>query len=352
MAGLDASKREPHEFVDAVLAQAVAAGASDVYWLPERENVAVRVKVAGVEQALATVPRAYGEQCVARLKVLAGLLTYRSAIAQDGAIRGVNGHADTELRVATMPTTCGERVTIRVLSRRHGLLRLDELGFASGVVQVLRDLLVRPTGMLVLTGPTGSGKTTTIYALIRELLDRGADPASIITIEDPVECEVPAVSQVQVTRAGEGWGYDEALRAALRQDVKTLVIGEMRDAGVVRVALDAALTGHRIVTTYHAGDIPGVYARLLHQGFEPFLVAGAVSGVLAQRLVPAAAGTGQVPVAAVLRVDDAWRDVVIATPGLDQLRRDIRRVPGADLEAAAHDLAAAGRIREKDALVL
>ena len=169
MAGLDASKREPHEFVDAVLAQAVAAGASDVYWLPERENVAVRVKVAGVEQALATVPRAYGEQCVARLKVLAGLLTYRSAIAQDGAIRGVNGHADTELRVATMPTTCGERVTIRVLSRRHGLLRLDELGFASGVVQVLRDLLVRPTGMLVLTGPTGSGKTLLAKTLARML---------------------------------------------------------------------------------------------------------------------------------------------------------------------------------------
>ena len=343
---------EPHEFVDEVLARALADGASDVYWLPARDKVTVRAKVAGEKVLLALIPREYGERCITRIKVLGKLLTYRTEIAQDGAIRAGGDRPDAELRVASMPTSYGERITIRVLQERGASRRVRDLGFAQPVEQALLDLLTKQHGLLVLTGPTGSGKTTTIYALIRELLGRGEDPASIITIEDPIECEIGDISQVQVARSGGEWDYTAALRAALRHDVKTLVIGEMRDKEVVRVVLDAALTGHRVVTTYHAGDIPAVYARLLHQGFEPFLIAAAVSGVLTQRLAQRKDGSGPVPIAAVLRADDEWRDYIIANPGLGELRRKVRTIPNADLPGAAVELARNGVIHEKDAYLL
>jgi len=343
---------EPPEFVDRVLEQAVAAGASDVYWLPDRESVTVRRKTAGREERTAEVPREYGEQCVARVKVLAGLLTYRTSIGQDGVIRNHPRAPGAELRVATLPTSHGERVTIRVLDPGRTPLYLEQLGFTDEAAASLRGMLACPTGMLVLTGPTGSGKTTTIYALIRELLQDGEDPASIITIEDPIESDIEGISQVQVTRSGDEWGYAAALRAALRHDVKTLVIGEMRDREVAKVAIDAALTGHRVVTTYHAGDIPSVYARLLHQGFEPFLVAAAVIGVVSQRLAHRQDGQGQAPVVALLAADDEWRDLISSGPTLSELRSRVSQRPGADLVKAAARMAELGVIQEKDVHLL
>ncbi len=343
----------PPEFVDRVLREALAAGASDVYWIPGRGVVAVRQKVAGAQCVVAEIAPAFGEQCIARIKVMAGLLTYRTGIAQDGVIRELPGlPAGAELRVASLPTAHGERLTIRLLDRQRTPQRLDDLGYAPAVAAALRALLAQPGGMLVLTGPTGSGKTTTIYALVRELLGAGEDPAGIITIEDPVECEIAGISQVQVTRAGSDWGYAQALRAALRHDVKTLVIGEMRDRDVARVALEAALTGHRVITTFHAGDIAAVYARLLHQGFEPFLVAAAVTGVLSQRLCRRAAGAGMVPVAAVLAASDEWREFVTANPRLGELRRKARTIAGADLAAAGAALAAQGVIPQTEASLI
>ncbi|OGV78237.1 MAG: hypothetical protein A3K19_04780 [Lentisphaerae bacterium RIFOXYB12_FULL_65_16] len=348
----DYQNKPPHEFVDAILRDALSRGASDIYWLPRKASVAIRFKTDGHQDDVGTVPHDYGTQCIARLKVLAGLLTYRSSVAQDGAIHGVAGYPDAELRAASLPTHHGERITLRILHQQASSLSLDGLGFEDAVLHALRELLARPTGMLILTGPTGSGKTTTIYAMIHELLQGGHDPATLITIEDPIERAIEHISQVQVTRAGEDWGYPEALRAALRHDVKTLVIGEMRDKDIVRVALDAALTGHRVITTFHAGDIPAVYGRLLHLGFEPFLIAAAVAGVVSQRLVQRRDGTGQVPVAALLRATDEWRDVITANPGLADLRRRVAAIPGADLTAAAQQLASQGRIHEKDVYLL
>ena len=343
---------EPPAFVDRVLTDAVRDGATDVFWLPLGDQMQVRAKAPSGTTDVASVPAVFGQQCVARLKVLAGLLTYRSAVAQDGAIHGLADCPGVELRVATLPTRSGERVTVRVLKRGARPRLLDELGYAEQTLARLRALLAKPTGMLVLTGPTGSGKTTTIYAMIRELVGTGHNAAGIITIEDPVEGDLEGISQVQLRHGDEEWGYGEALRAALRHDVKTLVIGELRDREVAKVALDAALTGHRVITTYHAGDIPSVYARLLHQEFEPFLVAAAVRGVVSQRLLPSADGKGVVPAAAVLESSDAWRDLIVQRPGLGELREHARTVPGADLEAEARALAEAGVISRKDALIL
>lgn len=326
---------DPPAFVERVLDQAHRLGASDAYWLPDSDTWTLRIRVFGAQREVARLPAMFGATCVARLKVLAGLLTYRKLIAQDGAIHRTD---QPEIRVSVMPTNHGERVALRFLPAADRQPALDELGFPTPIVELLRSLLEAPVGMIVLTGPTGSGKTTTIYALLLELLRLRDDPAGIVTLEDPIEQLLPGISQTSVAN-DQSWDYAAALRAALRQDVKTVVVGEMRDPDIVRLTLDAALTGHRIITTYHAGDIPSVYARMLHQGFEPFLVAAAVTGVVTQRLVPLSDGTGCFPVVAALRPDDAWRDTVLENPGLEALRQAIRRYPDADLHEAARRLA-------------
>ena len=325
---------EPHEYVELALGQAIDAGASDLYWIPGADMVQVRLRVQGEQRELTSLPRPYGQRCTTRIKVLAGLLTYRTNVSQDGVIAELRDRGRVNLRVSVMPTSHGERVSIRLHESAARPRTLESLGFPCPVVEALRRMLARPAGMIVLTGPTGCGKTTTIYALLRELIERQQDPASIITIEDPIELRIPGISQVSVSATPE-WGYAAALRAALRQDVKTLAVGEMRDRDVVGVTLDAALTGHRVITTYHAGDIPAVYARMLHQGFEPFLVASAVTGVLSQRLVRRANGEGRTPVVAVLEPDEAWQEFLTGTPALGELRRKAREYPLADLDAAA-----------------
>ncbi|OGV66705.1 MAG: hypothetical protein A2498_03665 [Lentisphaerae bacterium RIFOXYC12_FULL_60_16] len=336
-------QEEPQDFIARILKEAIQAGASDIYLLPSRMDLEVRFKVNGIQRDAARVPCEFGEKCVTRVKVLAGLLTYRTRISQDGVIHEGNGHERVELRVAVMPSRYGERITIRVLQKATGPLYLESLQFPPDAVAALRSMLAAPAGMIVLTGPTGCGKTTTIYALVRELLRQQQDTASIITLEDPIESEIEGITQVSV-REGDGWGYAQALRASLRQDVKTLVVGEMRDPDVVRVTLDAALTGHRIITTYHAGDIASVYSRMLHQGFEPFLVASAITGVVSHRLVLRKDGKGRVPIVGVLSPTDEWRDFITQNPGLSQLRRKLCEFPSADLSAVARQMIDAGII--------
>ena len=345
-------KQPPPEIVDDILRQALSEGASDIYLLPERDRVRVVFRVNGLQLDVTELAVEPGIQCITRVKVLAGLLTYRTEIAQDGVIRNHVACPNAELRVAVMPSIYGERITIRLRDAARGLHYLEDLGFQEETMENIRANLLRPHGMIILTGPTGCGKTTTIYAMVRELLRQDQDPASIISLEDPVECEIPGITQVSVSRRSDEWGYSQALRAALRQDVKTLVIGEMRDRDVVKVALDAALTGHRVITTYHAGDIPEVYARLLHLGFESFLVSAAITGVAAQRLVKSQMDESQLPIAAFLEPDDPWRDFIIDNPGLTRLREKVKDYPGACLKAVARKLADEQVITEKDVHLL
>jgi len=348
---IELNKEKPEEFVDHVLREAVDRGASDVYWLPAAAQVDIRFRIDGKQESVAEVPREYGEICITRIKVLAGLLTYRTKVSQDGVIRNIGGGSYSEMRVSVMPTSHGERISVRILQNKKGPKLLDELGFDAEVLNLLRTMLDKPTGMIVLTGPTGSGKTTTIYAMLAELLKKHQDPASIITIEDPIECEINGISQTLVSKDA-GWDYASALRSALRQDVKTIVVGEMRDKEVVKVTLDAALTGHRVITTYHAGDIPSVYARMLHQGFEPFLISSAITGVVTQRLVSRADGKGRVPVISALAPSDRWRDFITSNPNLSDLRKKIKDFPLADLSQVAEKMVDAKLIsREQQKLL-
>jgi len=336
-------EEQAHDFVGHILTSALQRGASDVYLIPSIHGVNVRMRIDGVDEDVVTLPTEYGTRCVARLKVLAGLLTYITKTPQDGAIRDLPDASKAELRVAVVSTNCGERVAIRLMQSGSHYKFIDDLVFPDAIIKLLRRALELPSGLIILTGPTGSGKSTTIYALVRELLRHQHDPASILTIEDPIECRIDSISQISVAGTSQG-GYASALRAVLRQDVKTIVIGEMRDREVVQVTIDAALTGHRVITTYHAGDIPGVYARLLHAGIESFLVAAAVTAVLTQRLLPSGVGNRRVPMVAGLLADDGWRDFVASNPGLVQLRRRIQDYPEADLHAAAAQMTESGRI--------
>jgi type II secretory ATPase GspE/PulE/Tfp pilus assembly ATPase PilB-like protein len=341
------------KMVDSIIADALAQGASDVYWIPNPEYCDVRFRINGVQKKIREIRSPeLAAQCASRIKVLSGMLTYRSKTSQDGSIRGLANFAGAELRVAAMPTIHGERISIRIFCGGAGPKHLEDLGFQPAVLEGLRSMLLPSCGLIVLTGPTGSGKTTTIYAMVRELMRNSQDPASIISIEDPVEKVIGEISQVSLTRSGDDWGYEEALRAALRQDVKTLVIGEIRDYKVAKVVLNAALSGHRVITTLHAGDVPSVYARLLHQGFEPFLIASAITGVLSQRLVMSKDGTERIPVAAFLSPDDQWKDFIIANPGISELRRKIVEYPDADLKTVATGMAEKGMIFEKDAMLI
>jgi len=344
---------DPVSFVDWVLSEALALEASDIYFIPRRELCSIRCRVGGVQRELCEIRGSeFIAQCASRIKVLSGMLTYRRKISQDGSIRGIANFANAELRVSAMPTIHGERISIRVLGGGKKLSGLDDLGFSTELLSAIRRMLDIPCGLTILTGPTGCGKTTTIYAMIHELLRNSQDPASIISIEDPVEMEIDGISQVSLTRSAEEWGYEEALRAALRQDVKTLVVGEIRDLGVAKMVLNAALSGHRVITTIHAGDIASVYARLLHHGLEPFLIASAISGVITQRLVLSSDGRRRLPVAAYLIPDDSWRDYVVGSPGLADLRRKMKDYPSADLKATAMKAVEEGLIQLKDAMLL
>ena len=336
-------KKEPHIFVEDTINNALKDGASDIFFLPQSDNIKVRTHVDGIQNEIAELPPDYGQMCTAHLKALASLLTYRTKISQDGVIRKFN---NVELRVSTLPTICGERISIRVIRDNSSEQYLSGLNLQSEIEEELRKMILRPNGLTILTGPTGSGKTTTIYAMIRELLRTSQDPASIITIEDPVECAINGISQISVSKSDNDWNYPQALRAALRQDVKTLIIGEMRDREVVKVALDAALSGHRVITTYHAGDIPSLFARMLHQGFEPFLIAASLAGVVTQRLVQANGQKERIPVAATLLLNDEWRDFIAENPPLCEIRKKVSETPYGDIIKNAEELAKQGIITE------
>lgn len=269
--------------VDAAIEQAVLHGASDLYFEPRQSGTVLRFRIDGVLQDVARLPQDSHERLVARVKVLAKLASYRRDAPMDGRFEVRVGGVSQDLRVATLPTIEGEQVVLRVIDTARRPLALDALGLRDETVAGLRDLIARPQGCLLLTGPSSSGKTTTIYALLTELL-KDARRTHVVTVEDPVEYRLDGVCQSQV-QAEAGYDYPAALRAILRQDPDVIVVGEIRDALTARTAIEAGLTGHLVLSTIHSGSAPGVFSRLLDMNIEPYLVASAVMGVLAQRLI-------------------------------------------------------------------
>jgi type II secretory ATPase GspE/PulE/Tfp pilus assembly ATPase PilB-like protein len=269
--------------VDLILGEAVRRAASDVHFEPTPTALEVRLRIDGVLRPVATLDRAFAPNVIARLKVLAELLTYRVDIPQEGSIRPNGTAHGGDMRVSTFPTVHGEKAVVRVFQNSAQLLDLDQLGLTPAVCQTLAALLQERTGAVFLTGPSGSGKTTTIYACLRRLAGDGHG-RHIVTIEDPVERWVEGVSQSQA-RPGTEFDFARGLRSLLRQDPDVIMVGEIRDRETAAVATEAALTGHLVFSTLHAGSACGVVGRLLEMGVEPYLLTSGIKGILNQRLL-------------------------------------------------------------------
>lgn len=272
------------DMVDTTLTQAALHRASDVHIEPWEDCVAVRFRIDGILHEVARFPREHHVKVVGRVKVLGRIITYQKDLPQDGRIDPENTPCGKAMRVSTFPTVYGEKIVIRLLDTDPGLFSVDALGFKPDVVSALRSIVARPQGTLLLTGPASSGKTTTIYALLKGILEMRAPSPHVVTIEDPVEYRLGRVAQTQINPHA-GFTFAAALRAVLRQDPEVIMLGEIRDTETASAAIQAGLTGHLVISTIHSGTAAGVFTRLLDMGIEPFLIASSVTGVLAQRLV-------------------------------------------------------------------
>jgi type II secretory ATPase GspE/PulE/Tfp pilus assembly ATPase PilB-like protein len=242
----------------------------------------VQWRVDGVLHHVATLPANIAPNLVARLKVLADLLTYRADVPQEGRIRGLPG--EVEMRVSTFPTLHGEKAVVRMFAAAGSYKRLDSLGFPEEILRTLARSLSETTGAILFTGPAGSGKTTTLYACLRELASTSEGRRSLTTLEDPIEVGIPGVSQSQVNPAA-GFTLETGLRSLMRQDPEVIAVGEIRDRPTAEVAFQAALTGHLVMTTFHSGSAAGALGRLCDMGIEPYLLRSGILTVIFQRLV-------------------------------------------------------------------
>ncbi|MEO6809701.1 MAG: GspE/PulE family protein [Isosphaeraceae bacterium] len=276
------SPRHVIDLVALMLDEARDAGASDVHLTPTADGLDARWRVDGVLQPAGLLPKGVTPNVVARLKVLANLLTYRNDVPQEGRIPGAAG--DVEMRVSTFPTLFGEKAVVRLFAGQGQFLRLNDLGLPPEVRSTLGRLLNETSGAILLAGPAGSGKTTTIYACLRELVAASEGRRSLTTLEDPIEVAVPGVAQAQVNPLS-GFDLASGLRSLLRQDPEVIAVGEVRDQGTAEVAFQASLTGHLVLTTFHAGSASGAVSRLSDMGIEPYLLRSGLRAIVCQRLV-------------------------------------------------------------------
>src|SRR5688572_16205880 len=279
---LDVAGRAPTiKLVNLVLFEAVQARASDVHVQPYEDALVVRMRIDGVLHDALRLPKRLQEELVSRIKVMARMNIAEKRLPQDGRATVQVGDRAVDLRIATLPTSFGERVVVRLLDKSSRLYNLAELGMESGPLGQFRRLISADHGLMLVTGPTGSGKTTTLYAALQEINQR---ELNILTLEDPIEYQLPGVSQTQVSEK-KGMTFASGLRSVLRQDPDIIMIGEIRDRETAVMAIQSALTGHLVFSTLHTNDAAGAVARLLDLGIEPYLLASSLMGVVAQRLL-------------------------------------------------------------------
>lgn len=266
---------------DGLIAKAAATGASDIHIEPGENNACVRMRIDGVLYKEAEMNKTLMQAVVSRIKVLAGMDIAEKRLPQDGSIKLELDGRNIDLRISSLPTILGEKIVIRILDREKFALNLDELNFTPENLALYRRLYNYGSGIVLLTGPTGSGKTTTLYATLAEL---NSSERNIVTIEDPVEYRINGISQVAVNEKA-GLTFASGLRSILRQDPDIIMLGEIRSLDTAATAIRAALTGHLVFSTLHTNNAAGAAVRLVDMGIEPFLVASALRGVVAQRLV-------------------------------------------------------------------
>lgn len=354
------------EIVDCLLAEAVTRRASDAHFEPTGHGIVVRYRLDGLLCDVDRLPESLADNVIARLKVMAGLLTYRKDIPQEGAFRADerwNSAGPLDVRVATFPTIRGERAAVRFIYNVGQVSGLEELGFSEAFVTRLRKVADRPQGLILVTGPAGSGKSTTLCSVARYILASHVG-RSVVSLEDPVEQRVTGLTQIQVQPHGE-LSYVCAMRSLLRQDVEVLLVGEIRDAQTAHIVIEAALTGHLILSTLHSGDPSEAIVRLLEMGVAPYQLAGALTAVISQRLVRTLCadcrgagrcvhcmdtgyrgrtGCGQIVV-----LDEPLRRAVLEQRPAGELRRLVGQ-GGADLAADGQRLVREGRTDRPEVL--
>lgn len=337
--------------VESILRAALAREASDVHLNPTASGCQVRMRIDGMIETAQSLDSATGKAAVLRLMVLAGLLTYRLDVPQEGRI-SLPQTGDTqpiELRLSVMPTTHGLRAAVRLPARSAQPESLAALNLPAGALGGLERFAESESGMLIVTGPAGSGKTTTIYALLRQIVGSTGGAVSIVTLEDPVERDIAGVTQIEVSPFGQ-LTYERALRSLLRQDPQVLMLGEIRDAATATLAVQAALSGHRLIVTLHAAAPGGAVSRLLEMGIEPYQITSTLHGVLSQRLLrrvakttPAQRYRGRVPIAEFVTMDAAVRGAILNRADADSLAAIYRRQTGfQSLMQAARQLVSEG----------
>ncbi len=289
---LDADDDAPIiRLVNSLLFQAAKDRASDIHIEPFERDVIVRFRIDGILYDVLKPPRRYHPTIIARIKIMAGLDIAEKRLPQDGRLRFRVAGRDIDVRVSTVPTQFGERAVLRLLDRTGTLLRLEDLGLLGANLDNLGQLIDRSHGILLVTGPTGSGKTTTLYAALTRL---NSSSRNIITIEDPIEYQLHGVGQIQVNPK-INLTFANGLRSILRQDPDVIMVGEIRDPETAEIAIQAALTGHLVFSTLHTNDSFGALSRLIDMGIEPFLVSSSLNGVMAQRLVRRVCPTCRAP---------------------------------------------------------
>jgi type IV pilus assembly protein PilB len=268
-------------FVDLVLQEGVKAKASDIHFEPFEHEFRIRLRIDGSLYEMAPPPKNLASAVIARVKVLSSLNIAERRIPQDGRIKTTISGRQIDLRVSTLPTQFGESVVLRILDKTVVNLSLEALSMQDDIKEGIRAMVGRPNGIFIVTGPTGSGKTTTLYSALREV---NTEDVKILTAEDPVEYEVEGIMQVPINHQ-VGLTFAAALRSFLRQDPDTIMVGEIRDLETAQIAVQASLTGHVVLSTLHTNDAPGAVTRLIDMGLEPFLISASLEGVLAQRLL-------------------------------------------------------------------
>ena len=269
------------KMVDLIIRNAIKSGSSDVHIEAQENHVRVRNRIDGVLKDSIKLPKWTQPIIISRIKVLAGLNIAERRLPQDGRIKVKARNVSVDLRVSTLPTYYGEKAVIRILNKEEAFLSVDQLGVSQKNLTILTNFIHRPQGMVLITGPTGSGKTSSLYACMREIK---SEEVNIISVEDPVEYELSGVNQVQINEK-VGLSFPFILRSILRQDPNVIMIGEIRDEETAEIAVQSSMTGHLVLSTLHTNDAPAAVTRLLDIGIPPYLIASSLVGIVAQRLV-------------------------------------------------------------------
>jgi len=269
------------KLVNTAIMQAVREGASDIHIEPDSDVLRIRFRIDGILREVTAAPKELQKGVISRIKIMASLDISERRVPQDGRIEMKVGGKEFDLRLSTLPTIHGEKAVMRLLDKTSVMLGLDDLGFAVETLKSIRKVIHRPYGLMLVTGPTGSGKTTTLYSALTEL---NSVEKNIVTIEDPVEYQIKRITQVPVN-VKSGVTFPSGLRSILRQDPDIVMVGEVRDRETAVIAIQAALTGHFVLSTLHTNDSAGAIARLIDIGVEPFLIASSLVGIISQRLL-------------------------------------------------------------------